>query len=81
LRSRSLPALSRLAPTQSEPPFLVAQLIVMVIFVVLGIRAGIRFHPMAPRPAYSWNGSTRIGAHHDIFSPVLRWIHRDDDRT
>jgi hypothetical protein len=45
------PVLSRLAPTQSEPPFLVAQVVVLAIFAVLGIRAGIRFRPMATRPA------------------------------
>lgn len=37
--------LKPLAPTQSEPPFAVAQLVVLVVFVVLGIRAGRRFHP------------------------------------
>lgn len=30
-------ALKTLAPTQSEPPFLVAQLVVMAVFVALGI--------------------------------------------
>jgi hypothetical protein len=37
--------LQSLAPTQSEPPFVVAQLIVLVIFIVLGILAARRFHP------------------------------------
>ena len=46
-----LPMLSRLTPTQSEPPFLVAQVVVLAIFAVLGIRAGIRFRPRATRPA------------------------------
>lgn len=32
-----VPALKALAPTQKEPPFLVAQLTVMAIFIVLGI--------------------------------------------
>jgi hypothetical protein len=40
-----LPALHALAPTQSEPPFLITQLVVLVIFVVLGIVALRRFHP------------------------------------
>jgi len=40
--------LHALAPTQSEPPFVVTQLVVLVIFVVLGILAIIRFHP-APK--------------------------------
>jgi hypothetical protein len=31
-----VPALHELAPTQSEPPFAVAQLIVLVVFIVLG---------------------------------------------
>ena len=33
-----------LAPTQSEPPFLIAQLVVMAIFIVLGVVAVKRFH-------------------------------------
>lgn len=42
---QKLPFLQPLAPTQSEPPFLVTQLVVMGIFIVLGILAVIRFHP------------------------------------
>jgi len=37
--------LNALAPTQSDPVFIVAQLIVLALFVVLGIRAVRRFHP------------------------------------
>ena len=37
-----VPALKALAPTQSEPPFVVAQLSVLVLFVVLGAIATIR---------------------------------------
>ena len=33
-----------LAPTQSEPPFLIAQLVVMAICIVLGVAAVRRFH-------------------------------------
>jgi hypothetical protein len=33
-----------LAPTQSEPPFLIAQLVVMAICIVLGVAAVKRFH-------------------------------------
>ncbi len=33
---QKLPALHSLAPTQSEPPFLIAQAVVLAIFVVLG---------------------------------------------
>ena len=32
-----VPAAHALAPTQKEPPFLIAQLVVMAIFIVLGI--------------------------------------------
>lgn len=46
-----VPGLNRLAPTQSEPPFLVAQLILLVLFVVLGILAVVRCRPAVPRPA------------------------------
>jgi hypothetical protein len=39
-----VPALKALAPTQKEPPFLVAQLIVLLIFGALIILATKRFH-------------------------------------
>jgi len=42
---QKLPFLKPLAPTQSEPPFLVAQIAVMALFVVLGIAAIRSFHP------------------------------------
>ncbi|MFZ0635487.1 MAG: hypothetical protein WA755_09230 [Candidatus Acidiferrales bacterium] len=45
-----VPALHMLAPTQSEPPFLVAQLVNMALFIVLGIFAAKRFH-IAPASA------------------------------
>jgi hypothetical protein len=38
-----IPALKTLAPTQSEAPFKLAQLVVLMLFVVLGILAAIRF--------------------------------------
>ena len=38
-----VPSLNDLAPTQSEPPFLLTQVVVMVIFVLLGIVAAPRF--------------------------------------
>jgi hypothetical protein len=40
-----------MAPTQSEPPFKVAQLVVLVLFVVLTIFAAIRFHNEPVRTA------------------------------
>ena len=42
---QKVPALHALAPTQSEPPFAVAQLVVLVLFAVLGWRAARTFHP------------------------------------
>jgi hypothetical protein len=38
-----VPGLKALAPTQSEPPFLIAQLIVLALFIWLTILAAIRF--------------------------------------
>jgi hypothetical protein len=40
------PALKALAPTQTEPPFLIAQLVTMAIFIVLGIFSVRRFRPL-----------------------------------
>ena len=34
-----VPALKALAPTQSEPPFAITQLVVLVLFIVLGVAA------------------------------------------
>lgn len=42
--------LQTLAPTQSEPPFAVAQIVVLAFFVIFGFLAARRFHPaMAAR--------------------------------
>ena len=38
-------SLNALAPTQSEPPFLIAQAAALLIFVVFGFLAAARFHP------------------------------------
>jgi hypothetical protein len=38
-----VPALKVLAPTQSEPPFLVTQIVVMAVFVVLAVLAAIKY--------------------------------------
>ncbi|MGO4211072.1 hypothetical protein AB4Y89_06195 [Terriglobus sp. 2YAB30_2] len=48
---QKVPALKATAPTQSEPPFLVTQLVVMALFVVLGIFAAKRFHTERAREA------------------------------
>ena len=44
---QKLSFLQPFAPTQSEPPFLVAQLVVLSIFLILGFLAMRRFHPQA----------------------------------
>ncbi len=44
---QKLSFLQELAPTQSEPPFKVAQGIVLVVFVVLGLAAALKFRPGA----------------------------------
>jgi hypothetical protein len=40
-----VPALHALAPTRSEPPFLVSQVVVMALFIALTIAAAIKFRP------------------------------------
>ncbi len=40
-----VPALHAMAPTQTEPPFKLTQLVVLALFIVLGIVAVIRFRP------------------------------------
>jgi uncharacterized membrane protein SirB2 len=40
-----IPAVHDLAPTQSEPPFLVTQIVVLLLFIVLGVMAVRRFRP------------------------------------
>jgi hypothetical protein len=44
---RKLPFLHTLAPTESEPPFAIAQAIVLLLFVVLTVLALRAFHPRA----------------------------------
>ena len=46
-----VPALNALAPTQSEPPFLVAQTVVLLVFVGLTILAAKKFRIESPRAA------------------------------
>jgi len=48
---RRVPLLKELAPTQSEPPFAIAQLTVLVLFVVLGYLAATRFRNVPLRTA------------------------------
>jgi hypothetical protein len=46
-----VPALRALAPTQSEPPFAIAQLAVLILFVVAGVAAARRFRAEPARKA------------------------------
>jgi hypothetical protein len=49
-----VPALKALAPTQSEPPFQIAQLAVLVLFLVLGTLATRKFSRAEPPAAQSF---------------------------
>ncbi len=42
---QKVPALKALAPTQAEPPFVIAQLAALVVFVLLAVFASVRFRP------------------------------------
>ncbi len=42
---QKVPALQKLAPTQSEPPFAIAQGVALIAFLVLGALAARRFRP------------------------------------
>ena len=48
------PALAQLAPTQQEPPFFVTQLLILVLFAVLG-RAALRGFRVAPETRVGWD--------------------------
>jgi hypothetical protein len=48
-----IPTLNALAPTQSEPSFVIAQSVVLAIFFVLGFMAVRSFRPQAGAPALS----------------------------
>jgi hypothetical protein len=46
---QKMPALKAIAPMQTEPPFAITQLIVLVLFILIGIVAAIRFRPELTR--------------------------------
>jgi hypothetical protein len=54
-----VPMLNALAPTQSEPPFVIAQAVVLAIFVMFGLLALRSFHPRASASALSGLTSMR----------------------
>ena len=45
-----VPLLNALAPTQTEPPFLIMQVVILALFVVLTVVALIRFHGESKEP-------------------------------
>lgn len=47
----NVPSLRAVAPTQSEPPFLITESITLAIFVLLGLLAVRRFHPAMTAPS------------------------------
>lgn len=51
---RRVPGLKELAPTQSEPPFQIAQLVVLVVFVALGVEAARKFHAEPRNMSKTW---------------------------
>lgn len=53
------PALKAMAPTQTEPPFLVAQLVALLFFVSIGILAVKRFHPIGLGLGGTTNGAVK----------------------
>ena len=51
-----VPALKALAPTQTEPPFALAQLVVLGLFVYAGIQASRRFRLEPPKEYSAYSG-------------------------
>ncbi len=58
---QKVPALKALAPTQSEPPFAVTQVIVLVTFFALAIAASIKFR-VETQPGRSQLSTTKAGS-------------------
>jgi hypothetical protein len=56
---QKVPFLHQLAPTQSEPPFLIAQIAVLAIYIVLGILAFQRFQVGRNRPGFAITAGAR----------------------
>jgi uncharacterized membrane protein SirB2 len=52
-----IPAIYAMAPTQKEPPFLVAELVAMAIFVVIGIFAVKKFRLEPVSAPAAWKSS------------------------
>jgi hypothetical protein len=52
---QKVPGLKAMAPTQTEAPFVVTQLVVLVLFVVLGVLAVKGFHAEPVRGAVAFS--------------------------
>ena len=50
---QKVPFFHALAPTQTEPPFAVAQGLVLLVFIVLGVAAVKKFRPAASAAAFA----------------------------
>jgi hypothetical protein len=50
---QKVPFFHALAPTQTEPPFALAQGIVLIAFLALGIAAAKKFRPSTRGPAFA----------------------------
>ena len=50
--SQKVPFFNALAPTQKDPPFAIAQGVVLVVFIALGVAAAKKFHP-PKQPAFA----------------------------
>jgi hypothetical protein len=50
---QKVPFFNALAPTQKEPPFAIAQGIVLLAFIALGVLAAKKFRPVAPGAAFA----------------------------
>jgi quercetin dioxygenase-like cupin family protein len=68
---RNVPALNALAPTQSEPPFAITQLIVLIAFVVLAAAASIRFQVEPKNAAFFTATAGRLSWVGGLFATLL----------
>ena len=66
---QKVPALHELAPTQTEPPFAVTQLTVLVLFVALTVAAIIRFRPATARVSQNEGKTFAVS---EAAQPVLK---------
>ena len=58
---QKIPFLNQFAPKGNEPPFAIAQAIVLVLFVLAGWRAVKRFHPRSDGVAFRTSPTAKMG--------------------